>query len=116
MRTTIRFTDQLLRDAKATAALRGQSLNGFIEEAVRAALADAAKPPAYGQAPPNRLVREAAPAWNSAPGVEDASAPGDRLRRVLEREIWPAVPPHRLGTSMTKHEREALLGYGELGV
>lgn len=39
MRTTIRLEDALLRRAKAAAAVRGQSLNQLIEDAVRAALA-----------------------------------------------------------------------------
>jgi len=41
MRTTIRLDDALLRRAKARAAAAGRSLNDFIEDAVRAALAAA---------------------------------------------------------------------------
>lgn len=39
MRTTIRLDDALLRRAKAQAAASGRSLNDFIADAVRAALA-----------------------------------------------------------------------------
>jgi hypothetical protein len=39
MRTTIRLDDALLRRAKARAAASGRSLNDFIADAVRAALA-----------------------------------------------------------------------------
>jgi hypothetical protein len=39
MRTTIRLEGDLLRRAKARAASNGQSLNDFISEAVRSALA-----------------------------------------------------------------------------
>ncbi|HEV8599241.1 MAG TPA: YlcI/YnfO family protein [Gemmatimonadales bacterium] len=39
MRTTIRLDDGLLRRAKAQAAASGRSLNDFIADAVRAALA-----------------------------------------------------------------------------
>jgi len=39
MRTTIRLDDALLRRAKAQAAATGRSLNDFIADAVRAALA-----------------------------------------------------------------------------
>jgi hypothetical protein len=39
MRTTIRLDDLLLRQAKATAATQGRSLNDFIVDAVRAAVA-----------------------------------------------------------------------------
>ncbi len=39
MRTTIRLDDTLLRRAKAEAAGSGRSLNDFIEDAVRAAVA-----------------------------------------------------------------------------
>jgi antitoxin VapB len=41
--------------------------------------------------------------------------PADRLRRVLEREIWPAVPPARRGNRITKAEKEQILGYGPHG-
>ena len=44
------------------------------------------------------------------------SNPGDRLRRVLEREIWPSVPPDQLGRQLTKDEEESILGYGPDGV
>ncbi len=39
-----------------------------------------------------------------------------RLRRFLEDEAWPAVPPKVLGRKITKREREAILGYGRAGV
>lgn len=39
------------------------------------------------------------------------------LRRFLEDEIWPRVPPEVQGRPpMTKTEREELLGYGPEGV
>ena len=49
MRTTIRLDDALLRRAKAQAAASGRSLNDFISDAVRAALAPrGAKPSVAG--------------------------------------------------------------------
>lgn len=42
--------------------------------------------------------------------------PADRLRRLLEREIWPALPPALRGKRITKAEEEAILGYGPDGV
>ncbi|MFC4858944.1 type II toxin-antitoxin system VapB family antitoxin [Actinophytocola glycyrrhizae] len=47
-----------------------------------------------------------------------ASGPRLRtLRRFLEDEIWPRVPPEiQDGPPMTKAEREELLGYGPEGV
>jgi antitoxin VapB len=39
-----------------------------------------------------------------------------RIRRFLEEEFWPTVPPEELGRVLTKEEEEALLGYGEEGV
>lgn len=42
-------------------------------------------------------------------------APGDQgeaLRRLLEDEIWPQIPPELLGKGISKAEREELLGYG----
>ncbi len=34
----------------------------------------------------------------------------------LEREIWPSIPRNLLGRSVTKTERERILGYGKGGV
>jgi antitoxin VapB len=39
-----------------------------------------------------------------------------RLRRFLEEEIWPTIPPDVRGKPITKEEREAILGYGPGGV
>ncbi len=40
-----------------------------------------------------------------------------RLRRVLEDEIWPLLPPGALDREpLTKGEREEILGYGPEGV
>jgi antitoxin VapB len=41
----------------------------------------------------------------------------DRLRRVLEQEIWPQLPAGELGQPrLSRAERESLLGYGPDGV
>jgi len=45
----------------------------------------------------------------------DPAHTGDRLRRVLEREIWPTIPPAQQGQRITKAEEEAILGYGDNG-
>lgn len=39
-----------------------------------------------------------------------------RLLEFLEEEVWPFVPADVLGTTTSKAEVEAILGYGELGV
>jgi antitoxin VapB len=40
----------------------------------------------------------------------------ERIRRVLEEEIWPLIPPEVLDQPpMTKAEREEILGYGPEG-
>ncbi len=36
--------------------------------------------------------------------------------RVLEEVIWPTIPAHVLGTSVTKEEEAAILGLGPHGV
>ena len=36
-----------------------------------------------------------------------------RIRRVLEGEIWPAVPADVLGTTISRQEEEQILGYDE---
>jgi antitoxin VapB len=47
-----------------------------------------------------------------------AAGTGERrrsLRDFLEQEIWPLVSPEVRGTTMTKAEREEILGYGPYG-
>ena len=39
-----------------------------------------------------------------------------RLEAFLQNEIWANIPEHLLGTSLTKAEEEAILGYGEHGI
>lgn len=44
---------------------------------------------------------------------------GDRelaLRRLLEEEIWPSIPPELLGRAPSREEQEQILGYGPEGV
>jgi prevent-host-death family protein len=38
------------------------------------------------------------------------------LERLLEGGIWPRVPSEQLGKAPDRHERDAILGYGEDGV
>jgi antitoxin VapB len=39
-----------------------------------------------------------------------------RLRRLLEDEIWPLIPPDELGKPLSKEEQEDILGLGPDGV
>ncbi len=39
-----------------------------------------------------------------------------RLRRFLSEEAWPQIPTEILGTSLSKTDREDILGYGPEGV
>ncbi|MDX1390117.1 MAG: type II toxin-antitoxin system VapB family antitoxin [Acidobacteriota bacterium] len=38
-----------------------------------------------------------------------------RIRRVLEQEIWPAIPDDVVGTTISREEEERILGYGADG-
>jgi antitoxin VapB len=38
------------------------------------------------------------------------------LKDLLEREIWPQVPPEVLGEPVSRKDGEAILGYGSEGV
>lgn len=40
----------------------------------------------------------------------------DRIRRFLEREVWPRVPTDQVGKPPDRKERERILGYGPDGV
>ena len=43
------------------------------------------------------------------------ATPAVRVRRVLEREVWPSIPARELGRRLTKAEEEAILGFGAKG-
>ena len=40
----------------------------------------------------------------------------NELLRILEEEIWPAVPRSVIGKRISKKEQERILGYGPEGV
>lgn len=40
----------------------------------------------------------------------------ERVRRFLEREVWPQIPPDQLGRRPSRDEEEQILGYGASGV
>jgi len=43
----------------------------------------------------------------------------ERLKRITDyfrKEVWPTLPPEVLGKTITKEEREEILGYGPDGV
>ncbi|MEJ7813523.1 MAG: type II toxin-antitoxin system VapB family antitoxin [Gemmatimonadaceae bacterium] len=45
-----------------------------------------------------------------------ASSRAARLRRFLQHEVWPVVPPAVHGQRLTKTDEERILGYGRDGV
>ena len=47
---------------------------------------------------------------------DDAEHRLHRMRRVLEEEIWPLLPPEELGKPISKEEQEEILGFGPEGV
>jgi antitoxin VapB len=38
-----------------------------------------------------------------------------RIRRFLEREMWPLVPADEIGRRLTAEEEDAILGFGRDG-
>ena len=48
--------------------------------------------------------------------VDGAEQRKARLRRLLEDEIWPLIPPDELGKPLSKEEQEDILGFGPDGV
>jgi prevent-host-death family protein len=64
-----------------------------------------------GEGPTARRVREPRMLPEARPGADRA----ERLRRFLEQEVWPAVPPDQLGRTLTRDEEDAILGYGPHG-
>ncbi len=69
-------------------------------------------------------VREGSPGYapvepevEGEPAVaESASVRRELLHRFLEEEIRPLIPERLRGTSLSKAEKEQILGYGERGV
>lgn len=47
---------------------------------------------------------------------DDVTGRRKRLHQFLEEEIWPHVPAEIRGRSLSKAEREEILGYGPDGV
>ncbi len=39
-----------------------------------------------------------------------------RIMDYFQNEVWPNIPPELLGKTITKEEREEMLGYGPDGV
>jgi antitoxin VapB len=72
------------------AALTGESKT----EAVRKALKERRARLAFREASDNRAAR---------------------LRRFLEREVWPAMPESELGRRLSRDEEEEILGFGADG-
>lgn len=65
-----------------------------------------------GESPAVGRVRETAMLPASSMAVERAG----RLRRLLEMEVWPAVPAEQLGRVLSREEEDAILGHGPEGV
>jgi antitoxin VapB len=78
------------RLAAEVSRLTGESKTG----AIRSALAERKERLAYGTTRRDRL---------------------EHLRRVLEEEIWPALPKSVLGRKLSRREKERILGYGKEG-
>ena len=39
----------------------------------------------------------------------------ERLRRLMEQEIWPRIPEEALGSTISRDEEESILGLGPEG-
>jgi hypothetical protein len=97
MKTSIDLPDDLYRQVKAKSALEGKT----VREVATALFS------AYA-------TGQGAQRDEAAEGSAQAERAA-RLRRVLEREIWPTVPVEVTGARLSKAEEEAILGYGESG-
>lgn len=71
-----------------------------------ASMADETKTEAIRRALEERKVRLQAHGVNSKRDI----------RKYLEENVWPFIPPDVIGTTITKKERERLLGYGPDGL
>ena len=81
MKTTVELPDHLLRDAKETAAARGQTLSAFVGDAI----ADRV-----------RLLRDNGhqkPWMRHLGALRDHAPELDRIERIVEEEFESAGPP-----------------------
>ena len=85
MRTTMNLNDDLYRQAKALAAVRGCSVASFIEDALRTALMEFEQPSAFRALPVSRQGGDVMPGIDlhdsrSLHAVLDEGIPIDALR------------------------------------
>lgn len=64
-----------------------------------------------GDLPATGRVREARVLPQARPAADRAA----RLRRFLEQEVWPLVPPDQVGRPLARDEEDRILGYGPHG-
>jgi len=73
-------------------------------------IAKAGKPVArlvpIGEGPVARQVREPRVVPDARPGADRA----DRVRRLLEKEVWPRLPADKAGRGLNRDEESAILG------
>jgi hypothetical protein len=92
MRTTVDIPEELLRQAKAEAALRGMKLKDYMTEALRAALSGelqfvAERAPEYAGADEQRLGHNCIfPLIRGAAGPAMRDLTAERLHAILEEE------------------------------
>ena len=95
MKTTVELPDHLLRDAKATAAARGQTLRAFVGDAI----ADRV-----------RLLRDGGdekPWMRHLGSLRDHAQELDSIERIVEEE-FETVDPSQWRRSSTPTESQAL--------
>lgn len=99
MRTTLDIPENLLRRAKAEAALRGLSLKSYVTEAIRAALQGetrtvAEQPPAYGADQQAFAADCVFPLIRGEGGPALRDLTPERVHEILEEEeVGPALAP-----------------------
>ncbi len=89
VRTTIDMPEDLLRRAKAEAALRGQRLKDFVSEAVRRSLADAGRQPERNR--DDIIEQELGPGYvlpliTGDTGPDMARLTGGQAQRLLDED------------------------------
>jgi prevent-host-death family protein len=64
-----------------------------------------------GEDQATRRVRDTGLLPEARPGHDRA----ERLRRFLEQEVWPLLPPDQARRGLTQLEEDGILGYGPHG-
>jgi hypothetical protein len=113
-KTTILLTPDLHRRLARLARAGRTSMGELIRQACERAYGGEGSRTLLQVREPVPATEPAATAAPPAPGM--AADRAARMRRFLETEVWPAIPPELLDRPRDRRDDERMLGFGPDGV